>query len=233
VSRATLRNALTLTASAALLLACCGIALAGSSAPRRANLDSDPALERVVAQKLCQTPDGSVSAPQPACGKNQFPGRRIAVEDTCNGAPYTLAISSVQDFVDRLRVVEADGSTGRREVFFDIRSGATGRGGEARVVAFRAGGTGGCLRAVDLFRYPTRATLGRVPRGASGHDSWSPVLRQFSRRYRGLEIRLTETYVDRDDAFCCPSFLRVTYFRYDRARKRYRRYRSAVRRIKH
>jgi hypothetical protein len=59
-----------------------------------------------------------------------------------------------------------------------------------------------------------------------------PVLGQFSKRYRGREIRLTETYVDRDDAFCCPSFRRVTYFRYSGARKRYVRYRTAVRRIK-
>jgi hypothetical protein len=43
---------------------------------------------------------------------------------------------------------------------------------------------------------------------------------------------MTETYVDRDDAFCCPSFKRVSYFRFSRARDGYVRYRSRVSRIK-
>jgi hypothetical protein len=45
-------------------------------------------------------------------------------------------------------------------------------------------------------------------------------------------IRLTETYVDRDDAFCCPSFKRVTLFHYRRKRDRYVRGRTRVTRIK-
>jgi hypothetical protein len=43
---------------------------------------------------------------------------------------------------------------------------------------------------------------------------------------------MVETYVDRDDAFCCPSFRRVTQFRYSRARDEYVRYSTRVSRIK-
>jgi hypothetical protein len=208
------------------------LALAASNRPRSANLDSDPALERVVPRSLCEAADGTLTPPQPRCADDQFKRRRIEIEDSCAGAVHAIPISSVQDFVYRLRVVEADGATSRPEVFFDIRSGATGRGGEARVVRLDDAAPGACPKALTLFRYPSRATLGPVPRGASGHDDWSPSLGNYSRRYRGREIRLTETYVDRNDAFCCPSFKRVSYFRYNRARERYVRYLTRVSRIK-
>jgi hypothetical protein len=210
-----------------------GLALAASDSPLSANLDSDPALERVVPRQLCEAADGTLTASPPACSDDQFPRRRIEVEDSCGGKPYVFAISSVQDFVDRLRITNADGTTKRPEIFFDIRSGATGRGGEALVVRIldeRPGQV--CPRVEVLFRYPSKSTLGPIPRGAVGHDSWSPVLRDFTHHYRGKEIRLIETYVDRDDAFCCPSFKRVSYFRFSRAKDAYVRYRTRVSRIK-
>jgi hypothetical protein len=205
----------------------------GANRTISANLDSDRSLEQVVPRRLCEAPDGTLTVPPPPCSDDQFPRRRIEVEDSCDGKQFTFAISSVQDFVDRLRVTNADGTTKRPEIFFDIRSGATGRGGEAGVVRIlddRRGTT--CPRVKVLFRYPSKATRGRIPRGAAGRDSWSPILRDFTRRYRGKEIRLIETYVDRNDAFCCPSFERVTYFRFSRPRDRYVRYRTHVRRIK-
>jgi hypothetical protein len=207
------------------------LALAAPESPRSANLDSDPALERIVPRRLCEASDGRVTAPP--CNDEQFPRRRIEVEDSCDDRPYTFAISSVQDFVGRLRVTNADGRTKRPEIFFDLRSGATGRGGESQVVRIvNDRQVGVCPRIEILFRYPSKTTLGRIPRGAAGRDSWSPVLRDFSRRYRGKEIRLSETYVDRNDAFCCPSFERLSYFRFARARDEYVRYRTRVSRIK-
>jgi hypothetical protein len=207
------------------------LALAAADAPLSANLDSDPALEHVVSRQLCEAPDGKFTVPPPPCSDDQFPRRRIEVEDSCDGKGYTFAISSVQDFVDRLRVTNADGRTKRPEIFFDLRSGATGRGGEAQVVRIVDERRGVCPRPRILFRYPRKSTLGPIPRGALGHDSWSPALRDFTRRYRGKEIRMTETYVDRNDAFCCPSFERVSYFRFSRPRDRYVRYRTRVSRI--
>jgi hypothetical protein len=185
----------------------------------------------VVPRLLCEASDGSLHAPQPTCAADLFPRRRIEIENTCAGKPLILAVSTVQDTVDRLRIVEADGATARPEIFFDMRSGATGRGGEAAVVRLGDERPGACTTVSMLFRYPTRSTLGRVPRGASGHDSWSPVLLP-ARVGTSRRIRLTETYVDRNDAFCCPSFKRVTLFRYSRKRDRYVRGRTHVMRIK-
>jgi hypothetical protein len=90
---------------------------------------------------------------------------------------------------------------------------------------------GVCPHPRVLFGYPEKSTLGPIPRGAVGRDSWSPVLRDFTHRYRGKEIRLSETYVDRNDALCCPSFKRVSHFRFARARDEYVRYSTRVRRI--
>jgi hypothetical protein len=206
-------------------------ALAGADAPKSVNLDSDPNLERVVPRRLCEASDGTLHPPQPSCADEQFPVRRIEVEDTCHAMPYVRSISSVQDFVAKLRVTEADGSTPEPEIFFDLRSGATGRGGDVRVLHY-GGATGDCPGRRDLFRYPAKRTLGPLPKGAAGHDSFSVFLANYSRRYRGKEIRVVETYVDRDDAFCCPSFKRTSFFRFSRSKGIYVRYRSHSRRIK-
>jgi hypothetical protein len=113
-------------------LAC--LAQADEPGPVSANLDSDPDLERVVPVQLCESLDGKRRVSPPACADQEFPRRKVVIEDTCNGTPYTREISSVQDTVYRLRAINADGATQRPEIFFDTRSGATGRGGEIRVV---------------------------------------------------------------------------------------------------
>jgi hypothetical protein len=214
-----------------LLAALASMAPADEGGPVSANLDSDPDLERVVPVQICESFDGKRRVPPPVCGDQEFPRHRIVIEDTCNGAPYTRDISSLQDTIYRLRVINADGATQRPEIFFDARSGATGRGGEIRVVRYDPI-SGSCWKPLTLFRYPTRATLGLVPRGAAGHDSFGAQLGNFSGLYKGREIRMSETYVDSDDAFCCPSFRRVTFFRYKAAVNRYVRYQTRVKRIK-
>lgn len=216
----------------ALVLALAGVAVAiGAAKTLIANLDSDSAPERVVVQELCQATDGTIHLPQPACSEDQISRRQIEIEDTCAGAPYRRTISNLQDGVDRLRVTEADGQTRRPEIFFDMRSGATGRAGDVRVVRYddRPGET--CPAPHRLFRYPSRATLGAIPRGASSRDSFSPVLGNYSKRHPGKEIRVTETYVDKNDAFCCPSFERVSYFAFSRKANRYVRFTTSVRRL--
>jgi hypothetical protein len=198
-----------------------------------ADLDGDGAAERVVARQLCEAIDGGSLRPaQPPCGDGEFPRQRIEIEDSCSGQLVTHVASSVQDNVYRLRVREADGLTGGPEVFFDLRSGATGRGGDIRVV--RLDQSGGCSVVRTLFRYPARATRGAIPkrRGAVGRDSFSVSVRELQRRYRGRELRVTETYVDRDDAFCCPSFRRVSLWFFARNLDSYVRYKTRVKRIK-
>jgi hypothetical protein len=215
----------------AVVAATAALASADEAGPVSANLDADPALERVVSEELCGSADGKPHLPQPSCADNEFLQHRVVIEDTCDAKPYRRVISSVQDTVDRLRVINADGATKRPEIFFDSRSGATGRGGDIRVVRYDPV-QGSCWKPHRLFRYPTPATLGPIPRGAAGRDSFSAFLRNFSRRFSGREIRVIETYVDRDDAFCCPSFRRITYFRYRSEPDRYVRYQTRVKRIK-
>jgi hypothetical protein len=218
-----------------VVVACVGASLAaialGADRSRKANLDSDPALERVVGRLLCQATDGSLHPPQPACGSDQFPRRRVEVEDTCAGAPVSVPISSAQDVVFKLRVTEADGATARPEVFFDLRSGASGRVGDVRVVRYDDV-SGGCPAPHDLFRYPSRRTLGRIPHGAVGRDSFSIAVRDYTRRFRGKELEVLESYVDHDDAFCCPTYGRTSFFRFKRKLDRYVRYETHVRRLK-
>lgn len=224
-----MRTALPLALTLCLLLS--SLAGGDEASPLSASIDSDPELERVVPRQVCESAGGNRRVPPPACTGEEFPRRGIVIEDTCNGRPYERDISSVQDTVDRLRVVNTDGATQRPEIFFDMRSGATGRGGDVRIVRYDPV-EGSCWSPHRLFRYPSNVTLGRIPRGAVGRDSFSPFLGNFSRRYGGREIRMVETYVDRDDAFCCPSFRRVTYFRYKPGPDFYVRYRTRVSRIK-
>ena len=194
------------------------------------NLDGDPDLEHVIPQEACTTlADRAVVA---ACTPDQFAQRRIVIEDTCNGAPYSKVISSEQDDVYKLQVRQFDGLTPRPEVFFDLRSGATGGVGELRIVRWDDGLPGSCPRAKDLFVYPSKKTRGRVPRGAKYRDGFTERVRNFTKRYAGLEIRVSEYYVDRDDANCCPSFRRFTWFGYSGGKDRYERYRTRVKRIK-
>jgi hypothetical protein len=200
--------------------------------PLSANLDAGPAREDIVPQKVCRTSAGDIHLPQPTCSADEFPQRRVVIEDVCEGNPRTSVISSVQDTVDQLKVVNADATTQRPEVFLEARSGATGRGGDIRVVRYDPVKGSPCSAPRRLFRYPTRATLGPIPRGAAGRDSFGASVGNFSKRYKGREIRMNETYVDSDDPFCCPSFRRITFFRFKASQDRFVRYQTRVKRIK-
>jgi len=99
-------------------------------------------------------------------------------------------------------------------VFVDLRSGASGRAGETRLVAWR-----GC-RPRDLFRYDSDRPT-RRPHGTVDVSSFALVVKDIERRFKGLELRLSEGFV-----FCCPSVQKLTYLRYDRRSDRYVRYRT-------
>jgi hypothetical protein len=96
----------------------------------------------------------------------------------------------------------------------------------------RGGGANGCPKAESLFRYPSRAPDGKPPRGAVARTSWDSEVRDYTHRFPGKEVRVLELFVDRDDPYCCPTFLRTTYFRLTREADGYVPFRTAVRRIK-
>jgi hypothetical protein len=213
---------------ALLALPAAGLAQ-GVTKTRSVNLDADPDLERVIPQEVCTAL--TASAGQSACPPEQFVQRRVVIEDVCNGAPYAVVASSVQDTVDRLEVRNIDALTNQPEIFFDMRSGASGRVGDTRILRWGDASAGACPQVRTLFRY-SRKTRGKIPRGARYRDNYSARLRDFSKRFAGEEIRLTEAYVDRDDPFCCPNFKRTTYFGYSASKDEYVRYSTRVKRIK-
>jgi hypothetical protein len=224
---------------AAALLAALVVPALATGAPvtktKIVNLDGDPELEQVIPQEVCTTFAGAASASAfaSACEPDQLAQRRVVVEDTCNGAPYTRAISSEQEAVIKLVVSNFEDITPRPEIFFDLRSGAGGRFGEIRIVSWEDGPTPGvCPEPRALFRYPSKRTRGRVPRRAKSGDTFDATLRDVSKHYAGKELRLRETYVDRNDALCCPSFERITWFGYSAGKDLYVRFRTHVKRIR-
>jgi hypothetical protein len=197
---------------------------------RVANLDADPALEKVGPQEVCEPPaSGAVAA---VCGPDQFAQRRIVVEDTCDGVAYSRVVSTEQEAVIKLVVSNFEDITPRPEIFFDLRSGAGGRAGEMRIVSWEEGTPPACPNARALFRYPSKRTRGRVPLRAKSLDTFDGSLRDATKRYAGKELRLRETYVDANDALCCPSFERITWFGYNAGKDLYVRFRTHVRRIR-
>jgi hypothetical protein len=203
----------------------------GVTEPKVVNLDGDPALEQVIPQEVCTSLTSGAAAA--VCTNDQYPQRRIVIEDTCNNTPRAVVVSSVQDAVYRLEIANLDGLTPRPEIYFDMRSGAAGRVGDTRIVRLDDPVTAGaCEQVRTLFRYPSRRTRGKVPRGAKYRDNYGVRVKEFSKRYPGKEVRLTETYVDRNDPFCCPSFKRTSYFGYSGGKDVYERYSTRVTRIK-
>ena len=81
------------------------------------------------------------------------------------------------------------------------------------------------------MRYPAKATLGALPRRAVKLESWGLNLANYKKSFPGKEVRVGETYLDRNDAQCCPTFMRFSYFRFDREKDRYVRFATRVKRI--
>jgi hypothetical protein len=181
--------------------------------PRTANLDGDPELEQVIPEQV------------------EF-GRRLVVQDTCAGAPYTRTISSEQEAVVKLEVSNLADITPRPEIFFDMRSGAAARVGQIGIVSWEDGTTAGsCPEPRALFKYPSKRTNGRLPKRVKAVSAFDAALRDVSKKYAGKELRLTEFYVDANDPLCCASYRRVTWFGYSAGRDLYVRFKSRLKRI--
>ena len=182
---------------------------------RRGDLDGDPVVEQVR------------TAPYPVRGE-QWTQVRV-IDDCPNGAVVNRRISGVEESLGHLRLLKADTIAGR-EVFVDLRSGASGRAGEARLVAWRR--RGACSAPRRLFGYDTERSS-RPPRGAlRGASSFAARVTNADRRFRGREVVLDEFFITRGGAGCCPSFRKRRYLRYDRRADRYRQYRTRVTRLR-
>jgi hypothetical protein len=186
-------------------------------------MDSEPGNEQVTAIEL---PDPSDPT------DHDLSQVAVDVLKTCPSGPTEQRIAGPQEALVTLRLVKADTHPGK-EAFVDMRSGASGRFGELRVVSLRRGPAGSpdCEVPHDDFVYKsTRPT--RHPRGATALTDFELTIRNFSRRYHGAELRLLEGWAKPTDALCCPSLEKRTFYRYDRKKDRYVRYASKVSRTR-
>jgi hypothetical protein len=156
--------------------------------------------------------------------------RRVVIEDECIGDRVRHRVSSIGDSVDVLRAVDVD-RTSPPEVFFVLRLGIKGRTGGARILRFEPEFAGECSRPKVLFFYTTTRPPIKPPDDA-GIANFAVVLRDFSRRFPGLEVRLSESYVGLREPLCCPSRRRITFYRFGPGRQRYVRYKSKLVRLR-
>jgi hypothetical protein len=186
------------------------------------NLDGDPNIEQVKAERI---PD----AADPA--DDDLAQTAVDVLDTCGTTPLQTRITTVQEALVTLRLVDADTHPGK-DVFTDLRSGASGRVGEIRLVSWRPQ-VGGPICAVPhiLFKYSSRHPTHRPP-GTVAMSDFVVSLRDFTPRFRGRELRLSEGWVTRTDALCCPTFEKTSFYRYAPARDRFIRYHTDLKRDK-
>jgi hypothetical protein len=150
--------------------------------------------------------------------KDEFDQTAIEVADDCG----TKRIAGPQDNLVLLRLKRADTRPGR-EVFADLRSGAAGRLGEARLVAWRK-----CAPR-NLFAYDSDHHTRTPKRGNGDISAFLVKVRNLTRRYRGLEVSLNERFNRPGEPSCCGSISKTTRWRYSRKRDRYVRYRTVVR----
>jgi hypothetical protein len=212
-------------ARTALLLAALALAAPPAGALYRAksvsgNLDPDPAPETVHTVKV---PDPSDPA------NDALAQTQVNVSDSCMSGPIEVAIAGGQDTLSALRLLDADTHTGK-DIFLDLRSGAAGRAGAAKVVSWRPSPGPACQAPKTLFHYVSTHPTHR-PRGTVALTDFEVAVKDLERRFRGMEVRLMEGFARPREPLCCPAFRKTTFFRYDRGRDRYVRYRSSVRRV--
>ena len=186
------------------------------------NLDADPAAEQLTAVRI----------PSPV-DPNDDDLAQVAVDvlDICPAGPTTQRVAGPEEALVTLRLVDADTRPGK-EALIDMRAGASGRHGLLRLVSLRPGPAGGpCELPHNDFSYlSTRPT--RHPRGANALTDFEISVKDFSRRYKGKEVRLLEGWAKPTDALCCPTFEKKSLYRYDRAKDRYVRYSAKVTRTR-
>jgi hypothetical protein len=207
---------LVLAIGLALVLAAPALGYLGPET-RRGDLDGDGQLETVRAVRVHVR---GVS--------KKFDQTAIEVSDTCQGGGTTRRrIAGPQDNLNILRLVRADTHRGS-EVFTDLRSGASGRLGEARLVAWRRTSGFPCRAPRYLFKYLSDHHT-RTPPGGNGDISAFRVrVRELTSRFRGRELTLDERFTRKGEPLCCGSIEKLTYWRYSRSRDRYVRYRTVV-----
>jgi hypothetical protein len=199
--------------------------------PPVADLDGDGTNETVrLRETACFSAGGETTPP---CPNRDDVFRSIVVEvaDTCGGGERVLTLSREMEGVTFARLLDADHDGKARELAFELRAGASGRGVQSKIVSFRAGADGCVAVRKTLFSYPQPQTIGKRPRGTA-FSTGGLVVKNFSSRYPGLELRTFESYARGTDPGCCPSYERTTYWRFVATSGSYTPYRTKLRRLR-
>jgi hypothetical protein len=201
--------------------------------PLLADLDADGTNETVrVRETACFDANGST---RPPCSRSDDVFRTLVVEvvDPCGvpGGERVLRLSREMEAVSLGRILDADGDGQRRELAFEVRAGAASRAVQAKIVSFKAGPDGCVAVRRTLFSYPRKDSTGPIPRGAY-FSTGSLQIKDFTKRFAGLELRTYESYARGDDPGCCPTWERMSHWRFDKAGDRYRRYRTKITRLR-
>jgi hypothetical protein len=202
----------------AVALGAAGLASAGATdrarpldTPIVADLNGDGVDDTVSAHEtVCYTRHGQKPPP---CAKDVLRSLFVEVTAPCDGGTSSLQLSDELDDVTLARLIDADGDGKARELGFELRAGATGRGVQAKVVSFATGADGCVAVRKTLFSYPRPASIGPRPKGTT-FSTGSLAVHDFSATFPGPELRTTEFYARAADPGCCPSFRRVTFWRY-------------------
>jgi hypothetical protein len=193
--------------------------------PLAADFDGDGVKETARAHETaCFTNDGPAEPPCEHGGLRSF---YVEVQDACATGALALTLSREMDFASLAEVIDADGDGNARELAFELRAGATARGVQAKIVRFRAGADGCVAVQKTLFSYPRLATIGKRPKGTAFATGYLSI-HDYDKGIRGLELRTIETYSRPTDPGCCPSFRRVTFWRYVASRSGYQSYRTKL-----
>ena len=94
-------------------------------------------------------------------------------------------------------------------------------------MSFRAGPDGCVAVRRTLFSYPRKHSVGPLPRGGF-FSTGSLQIKDFTKRFGGLELRTYESYARGNDPGCCPTWERTSDWRFDRAADRYRKYHTKL-----
>lgn len=209
-------------AAALALLAVPALADTGSgtssiTGPTSINLDADPEPEEIV--------------PLTVADPSGFPEKSIVVYDQCDGTELGYKLGTPEENVDVV-VQDVDATTSRPEIRVIGSSGASGRAGF--VLLARLGSdkvTTGCPMVVSLFRWSSTDPSPKPPKGYSV-SNFGIRYKDFTPRYQGKEIELTEGLAARGDALCCPSRRRVSRWRFDAKHDSYVRYSTKLKRLR-
>jgi hypothetical protein len=183
------------------------------------NLDADSNIERAEAERVPDPIDPS---------DDTLAQTAVDVVDQCGATTLKTRVAGPQEALVTLRLLNADTHPGK-DVLADLRSGASGRVGEIDLVSWRPASGPMCAVPHYLFKYRSQHPTHR-PAGTVAMTDFVVSIRDFSRRFRGSELRLSEGWATRTDALCCPTFEKLSFYRYVPARDRFIRYHTELKR---